>query len=238
MCFRSMLLSLALVLPVSVCVGQATTALTAEGWYADPEAHLFAGEWWVYPTSSLTVGDAQAGDFARGLSASQQALRKARVPQDYLLQTSLDAFSSPDLVHWTWHPQVLSVRDVPWAAYAVWAPSVLPLHGKYYLFFAANDVQKTSSFAGGIGVAVSDNPAGPFKDLLGKPLIGEFHDGAQPIDPMAFKDDDGQIYLYFGGQGHCVVARLSPDMTHVVPFKNGESYRRSRRKTTWRALSW
>lgn len=206
--------------------GQSTTALSAQGWYADPEAHIFAGQYWVYPTSSLTLGDAQAGDFARGLTTLQQGLRNGPlVMKDYLLQTGLDAFSSPDLVHWMKHPHVLSVQNVPWAAYAVWAPSAIALNGKYYLFFAANDVQKASTFPGGIGVAVSDAPGGPFKDLLGKPLIGEFYNGAQPIDPMVFRDDDGSLYLYYGGQGHCNVVRLSTNLTHVVPMANGEMYR-------------
>ncbi len=206
--------------------GNLAEGLSRVGWYADPEVHVYDGQYWVYPTSSLTVGDAQAGDFAHGLSAEQRQLRTRRVVHaDYLLQTSLDAFSSPDLVHWTKHAQVLSVRDVAWAAYAVWAPSAIKLNGKYYLFFAANDIQKTDTFAGGIGVAVSDAPAGPFKDVLGKPLIGKFYNGAQPIDPMVFQDDDGAVYLYYGGQGHCNVARLSPDLTRVEPLQDGSQYR-------------
>jgi len=91
--------------------------------------------------------------------------------------------------------------------------------------FAANDIQKNDTFLGGIGVAVSDRPEGPFLDALGKPLIGEFHNGAQPIDPFVFKDDDGSIYLYYGGQGHCNVARLSPDLKRVLPMKDGSLYK-------------
>ena len=106
----------------------------------------------------------------------QQKLRSGHVVHPvYLLHTSLDAFSSPDLVHWTKHPDVLNVKNVPWAAYAIWAPTAIHANGKYYLFFAANDIQKTDTFPGGIGVAMSDRPGGPFVDALGKPLIGEFH---------------------------------------------------------------
>lgn len=156
----------------------------------------------------------------------QQKLRTGPVVHPiYLQQTSLDAFSSPDLVHWTKHAHVLDVNHVPWAAYALWAPSALYLHGRYYLFFGANDIQEKDTFPGGIGVAVSDSPGGPFKDLLRKPLIGEFHNGAQPIDPMVFRDDDGSIYFYYGGHGHCNVTRLSADLTHVIPLKDGALYR-------------
>jgi beta-xylosidase len=86
-------------------------------------------------------------------------------------------------------------------------------------------IQKKDTFDGGIGVAVSNRPGGPFKDALGKPLIGSFHNGAQPIDPMVYQDDDGQVYLYYGGQGHCVVAKLSSDLTHVVPMSDGTEFK-------------
>lgn len=202
---------------------QSNLPLQKQGWYADPEAHVFAGQYWVYPTSSLSEDAAMpAGPF----NAEQQRLRAGHmVHRDYMFQTSLDALSSPDLVHWTKHPHVLDVRDVSWAAYAVWAPSAVYRHGKYYLFFAANDIQKKDTFSGGIGVAVSDKPGGPFVDALGKPLIGRFENGAQPIDPMVFQDDDGAVYLYYGGQGHCNVARLSDDLSHVIPMQDGTMFR-------------
>src|SRR3546814_1483955 len=84
------------------------------------------------------------------------------VRPSYGIQTFFNAFSSPDLVHWTKHEHVLDVANVSWAAYAVWAPSAIEKDGKYYLFFGANDIQKDGE-TGGIGVAVSDSPAGPFK---------------------------------------------------------------------------
>jgi beta-xylosidase len=120
---------------------------------------------------------------------------------------------------------VLSVKNVAWAAYAIWAPSAIHLNDKYYLFFSANDIQKTDTFDGGIGVAVSDRPDGPFVDAIGKPLIGNFQHGAQPIDPMVYQDDDGSIYLYYGGQGHCVVAMLSKDLKQVIAMPDGEFYK-------------
>jgi hypothetical protein len=43
----------------------------------------------------------------------------------------------------------------------MWAPSVIEKGGKYYLFFAANDIQNDQQF-GGIGVAVADHPLGPY----------------------------------------------------------------------------
>lgn len=205
-------------------LAQATTNLSSQGYYADPEVRIFDHEYWIYPTRSVSADDPAIGQ--PGFNAKQIELRKQHViHKDYLLQTGLDAFSSPDLVHWTKHHSVLSLKNVAWAAYAIWAPSAIHLNGKYYLFFAANDIQKTDTFDGGIGVAVSDKPGGPFIDAIGKPLIGNFQHGAQPIDPMVYQDDDGSVYLYYGGQGHCVVAKLSKDLKHVVPLPDGELYK-------------
>lgn len=62
--------------------------------------------------------------------------------------------------------------------------------GWYYLFFGANDIQNDQQI-GGIGVARSRRPEGPFTDLLGHPLIDRFHNGAQPIDPFVFRGRTG-----------------------------------------------
>jgi beta-xylosidase len=166
------------------------------GWYADPEAHVFANEYWIYPTFSAP----------------------------YNQQTFMDAFSSKDLVNWTKHPRVLDVADVTWAKRALWAPSIVEKDGWYYLFFGANDIQNDKQL-GGIGVARARQPAGPFKDHLGKPLIDKFHNGAQPIDQFVFKDGDGAHYIVYGGWKHCNIARLNDDFTGLVPFPDGTTFK-------------
>ena len=193
------------------------------GWYADPEIHVFGDRYWIYPTYSAVAGQPDPAPAFNDVQRRMRA-RSSLIWAPFLAQTFLDAFSSPDLVHWTKHRHVLDVADVAWAAYAVWAPSAIAHGGKYYLFFGANDI-KSNDQLGGIGVAVSDRPDGPFKDALGKPLIGQIHNGAQPIDQMVFKDDDGQLYLYYGGWKHANVVRLAPDLLSVVPFSDGTTYR-------------
>ena len=89
--------------------------------------------------------------------------------------------------------------------------------------FSCNDVHEGE--IGGIGVAVADNPAGPFKDLLGKPLINDIINGAQPIDQFVFKDTDGTYYMYYGGWKHCNVCKLNDDFTGFVPFDDGEMFK-------------
>ncbi|MCF0055768.1 glycoside hydrolase family 43 protein [Dyadobacter sp. CY356] len=171
------------------------------GWYADPEGIIFnskpqGNQYWIYPTFSAPYKD----------------------------QVFMDAFSSKDLVTWTKHPKVLDTLNVKWAKKALWAPSIIEKDKKYYMFFGANDIQSDNE-PGGIGVAVSDKPEGPFKDYLGKPLIDKFHNGAQPIDQFVFKDKDGQYYLYYGGWKHCNVAKLKNDFTGFIPFEDGKIFR-------------
>jgi beta-xylosidase len=194
-----------------------------DGWYADPEIRLFAGRYWIYPTYSDDFGKPVR---SRTFTDRQKQMRARSdlIWEPYLKQTFLDAFSSTDLVHWTRHPFVLDVENVSWAAYAVWAPSAIEHKGRYYLFFGANDI-KANGQSGGIGVAVSDRPEGPFRDALGRPLVGEIHNGAQPIDQMVFRDDDGQVYMYYGGWKHANVVKLAPDLLSVVPFADGTTYK-------------
>lgn len=166
-----------------------------EGWYADPEGVIWGKEYWIYPTYSAKFEE----------------------------QTYMDAFSSKDLVTWEKHSHILDTSNVKWAKKALWAPSIIKKKNKYYLFFSANDVHEGE--VGGIGVAVSKKPDGPFVDAIGKPLINEIVNGAQPIDQYVFKDDDGQYYMYYGGWKHCNVVKLSNDLLHLVPFPDGMLYK-------------
>jgi beta-xylosidase len=200
--------------------GVAVAGPVTKGWYADPEIHRFGGQYWIYPTTS----EAPANAPAPRLSAAQEAMRaKPDIRPAFLTQTYMDAFSSPDLKHWTKHPRIIDTGSISWAAYALWAPSVIAANGRYYMFFGANDVHPGET--GGIGVAVSNRPGGPFRDAIGRPLIGTVENGAQPIDPMAFRDDDGRVYLFYGGWRHLNVVRLSPDLRSVEHFPDGSIFK-------------
>lgn len=191
------------------------------GWYADPEAAVFKDEYWIYPTYS---DDYEHPDRSTEFSAEQLQTQKNTINKQYLIQTFINAFSSKDLVTWTKHPHVLNIKNVKWAAYSIWAPAIIRANKKYYLFFSANDIQSDAE-QGGIGVAVADDPAGPFEDAIGSPLINEFHNGAQPIDQSIFVDDDGQIYLYYGGWRHCNVVKLSKDLQSLESFADGSRFK-------------
>lgn len=166
-----------------------------DGWYADPDMKVYDGVYWVYPTYSAPSGE----------------------------QTFLDAFSSPDLIHWTKHNRVLDRPNVSWATRSFWAPSPVYRNGQYFLYFGANDLHNNAD-VGGIGVTVADNPAGPFIDPLGRPLIGKVINGAIPIDQNVFIDDDGSAYIYYGGNGHLNVARLNDDMISLGSLPDGQTF--------------
>lgn len=166
------------------------------GWYADPEGVVFEKKYWIFPTFSAP----------------------------YNQQVLMDAFSSKDLVNWEKHSRIVDTAAIKWAKRAMWAPAIIHKDNKYFLFFAANDIQSEQE-PGGIGVAVSDNPAGPFKDYLGKPLLDKIVNRAQPIDQFVFHDKDGQYYMIYGGWGRCNITRLNKDFTGFIPFEDGNVFK-------------
>ncbi|HWS01253.1 MAG TPA: glycoside hydrolase family 43 protein [Prolixibacteraceae bacterium] len=191
------------------------------GWYADPEGIIFGDTYWIYPTFSDESGVVEP---PTAFSDYQLQIRKNTINPQYLKQTFFDAFSSKDLLKWEKHPHVLDVKNISWAGYAIWAPSIIKKGDQYFLFFGANDIQNNQQ-PGGIGVAVADSPEGPFKDHLGKPLINQFYNGAQPIDQFAFRDTDGQYYLVYGGWRHCNIGKLNDGFTGFVPFEDGSIFK-------------
>ena len=164
------------------------------GWYADPEGTIFGNTYWIFPTFSDDSGEQEA---AANFTDYQLKIRQNTINPQYLEQIFLDAFSSKDLTKWVKHAHVLDVKNIAWAGYAVWAPSITRKGDKYYLFFGANDIQNNQQ-PGGTGVAVADRPEGPYKDHLGKPLVSQFYNDAQPIDQFAFRDTNGKYYLIYG----------------------------------------
>ncbi len=171
-----------------------------DGWYADPEVVVVGDHYWIFPTYSASFDE----------------------------QVFLDAFSSTDLVHWKKHERIVDTSRVAWAERAIWAPSMIEKDGRYFLFFSANDIQNPDSkwwnpdlhhegMVGGIGVAISSSPQGPYTDYIGKPLINEFYNGAQPIDQFVF-EDDGEYYIIYGGWGRCNIGKLTDDFTSLIPF--------------------
>jgi beta-xylosidase len=141
---------------------------------ADPSAHVFDGRLYIYPSHDLDHDNPDTGSN----EGDQFDM------EDYHV-FSMENTQSP-LVD---HGQVLHVKDVPWASMQMWAPDAAFKDGRYYLYFPARD--KDHIFR--IGVATSESPAGPFV------AESNYMEGSFSIDPAVFVDDDGQVYMYFGG---------------------------------------
>lgn len=122
-------------------------------------------------------------------------------------------FSSENLVDWKDEGVILDLaKDVPWALEKAWAPCIIEKEKdgayKYYYYYTG---------AGKIGVAVSDEPTGPFVDS-GAPLVDWKPEGINrgaEIDPDIFHDPvSGKDYLYWGN-GYVAVVELNDDMVSM-----------------------
>ena len=120
----------------------------------------------------------------------------------------MHVFSTEDFINFTDHGIVFSADGVTWNKSGnVWAPDCVYYRGKYYLFYCCPDDGQGGGC--GCGVAVGDTPYGPFDDL-GKVL------GTDAIDPAVLIDGDN-AYIYWGQNDDVKVARLTEDLTAVIP---------------------
>ena len=124
-------------------------------------------------------------------------------------------WSSADCVEWvleaTIHPEDFHMG----ASNQCWATDCIERNGKYYYYFSDGNMRT--------GVGVSDSPAGPFADVLGRPLLDGTLTTTREYDPAVFRDDDGEYYLVFGGPAWCYgegcgyfIARLGEDMVSLA----------------------
>lgn len=164
------------------------------GYFADPEI-LYAektGKYYLYPTTDGIVG---------------------------WKNHNFKVYSSEDMKTWTCNGVMFDLqKDCSWASQKAWAPCIIERKYtgksgkttyKYFYYFVADEK---------IGVAVADNPEGPFKDALGRPLISQRPEGVKGgavIDPDVFCDpQSGKYYLYWGN-GFLAVSELNDDMISI-----------------------
>lgn len=76
--------------------------------------------------------------------------------------TQFPVLSSGDLREWRDEGVILDLAtdDVPWAVGSAWAPAIASKGGSYYSYYFCG---KRNSGESAIGVAVAENPAGPFR---------------------------------------------------------------------------
>ena len=154
---------------------------------ADPSTHIWddSGILWIY-----TSGD----------------------PDDAVDYTTMDgyrAFSTTDMVNFKDHGVILHSSHISWGVSGhMFAPTFAKKNGKYYCFFPHAPDKSFDNM--NCGVAVSDEPQGPFKDFgIIKGVKGRW------IDPCVFTDDDGTSYLYWG-VNKPKVAKLKENMIDLA----------------------
>lgn len=134
--------------------------------------------------------------------------------------TYFTCYSSPDLKNWDYEGVILDVStpQVPWANGNAWAPAIeeKKINGeyKYFFYFSANPNADNGKQ---IGVAIADNPTGPFT-AVEKPIVTSSPVGhGQQIDVDVFTDPvSGKSYLYWGN-GYMAGAELNDDMISIKP---------------------
>ena len=139
---------------------------------ADPSAREFGGKIYIYPSHDIPH------DGVDNDNGDEYQMKDYHV----LSMDNLDAECVDT-------GMIFADSDIPWVSEQLWAPDAIDVNGKYYLVFPARD--KNGDFR--LGVAVSETPTGPFTPEA------NYIEGSYSIDPGLLKDDDGKVYVYYGG---------------------------------------
>lgn len=143
----------------------------------------------------------------------------------YVTGLGFPVFRSKNMVDWENLGHSLELDENSWCNSHFWAPEVIynPNDGKFYLYYTSSSKKGNGLTAYSasdndydrlyIGIAVSDNPVGPFKSWVGINQDEQVIDSATPpinfklgmnldydfgvIDVSPFFDDNGEFYLYF-----------------------------------------
>jgi hypothetical protein len=159
---------------------------------ADPSARVFNGMVYLYPSHDILA-------------------REGRGRPGWFCMEDYHVFSSSNLTDWTDHGVIVNQNKVNWvdsSTFSMWAPDCIARNGKYYFYFPGN-VKASSGRGFGIGVAVADNPAGPYTPQP-EPIIN-----VRGIDPCPFIDKDGQAYIYYS-LNKVFAAKLKDNMLELA----------------------
>jgi len=180
MMIKKYIITTFLIVLIWSCVGFTQNPIIQTNYTADPAPMVYNGTVYLYTTHD-----------------------EDKTVNNFFTMNDWRCYSSTDMVNWTDHGVVLSYPDFSWARGDAWAGQCINRNGKFYFYVPVNKKNGGNS----IGVVVSDSPTGPFKDILGHPLLT----GYGYIDPTVFIDDDSQAYLYWGNPNLWYV-ELNKDM--------------------------
>ncbi len=126
--------------------------------------------------------------------------------------------SSPDLIHWT---NCAPIFDEPpaWTTNAVpdfrglfWAPDIIRLNGKFYLYYAVSTWGKQVSAIGLATNPTLDPSAGNYRWTdCGMVIQSTNGSDFNTIDPSLMRDNDGKVWMAFGSYWHGIyLTQLDP----------------------------
>lgn len=134
-------------------------------------------------------------------------------------------YSSKDMINWKYESIIMvqNTQTVTWAAndHEAWAAQVIKYNGSYY-FYYCTEANGANGGGKSIGVAISDSPTGPFKDI-GKALVRNIdtYGGSitwEDIDPTVWvdTDEDGTEHRYLAwGNTRFFTCELNEDMISI-----------------------
>ena len=149
--------------------------------------------------------------------------------ENYYNMPDWQYYTSTDMKTWTHKGQFMNQADIPWKSQnnVAWASQMTPYTNKdtgetkYYFYFCTT----YSGGTHGIGVAVADNPGGPYQ-ATSAPLVkgadtwadGIGNAGHHDIDPTVWidTDEEGEEHRYLmWGNTTCFLAELNEDMVSI-----------------------
>lgn len=181
----------ALLLIASLTGAKAQNPIVTDQYSADPTAKVFDGKLYVYPSHDI------------------KAIDEMDTTAWFRMEDYHVFMADEKLGNWSDMGVILSDKDVPWVkqgSYSMWAPDIVKRGDKYYFLFPAQPDGNRRGF--GVGIAENTRPYGRFTPRK-EPIKGVFG-----IDPCLLQDDDGKMYLFWGGGG-LVGAELDQSMDSV-----------------------
>ncbi len=121
--------------------------------------------------------------------------------------TNIEVFTSMNLSDWSSASVAFNPAANSWSRTSIWAPDIHKIGDKWYLYYTASYTEPGASKDNcQIGVAVADDPAGPYVQYVGPDADNNQITVDKPpfywknhtiLDQHVFVDDDGEMYMFF-----------------------------------------
>lgn len=170
---------------------------------------------------ALLVGTAADAAEVTGAIRSHdpsRTIREGAKYYQYYTEEGVGSKQSTDLVHWTEGPPVFATPPawttelVPGFHGKIWAPDVIRVKDKYFLYYSISTFGKQTS-ALGLATNTTLDPGSPDYKWVDEGAMLQSRDGLpyNAIDPAPFLDDDGKLWLVWGSYWEGIhIAELDP----------------------------